>query len=309
MNWLFLALAAHVGNALVFTIDKGILGTSGKISHPARYAAYSGLVAGSAVVLLLVSFALPSMFVVVWSLVGGVCWLLALWLFFTALKNGESSRVVPLTGSSVALFTLLFAVAVLREQLTGVQVIAAVMLIVGGGFLSMRISIVRALSGTVLAAAVFAGAAFAAYFTTAKYIYEHFYPFLAAFTYTRLGVGVVALVLFVILWTGGFGKHASTSSSKRRARVHGTKWRIAAVFFASKTLAMAALLLQNYAIDLAGVAVVNALQGTQYIFLFLFAAATSIWFPKLLKEELHRVALVQKLAGIVLVVVGLGLLV
>ena len=43
---------------------------------------------------------------------------------------------------------------------------------------------------------------------------------------------------------------------------------------------------------------VNALQGTQYFWLLLLAVAVSRWRPQFFKEELARVTVVQKVAGI-----------
>jgi len=112
MLWVLLAVLAHAGNAFVFVIDKSLLGSEGKIGQPARYAAYSGLVAGGAFVLLFFAYASPTPFIVGWSLLLGVFWVVALWLFFISLKHGEASRVVPIIGSAVPLFTLLFAVSI-----------------------------------------------------------------------------------------------------------------------------------------------------------------------------------------------------
>ena len=48
----FLALSAHIGNALVFVVDKTLLGGRSNISDPARYTFFSSLLAGAAVFLL-----------------------------------------------------------------------------------------------------------------------------------------------------------------------------------------------------------------------------------------------------------------
>ena len=81
------------------------------------------------------------------------------------------------------------------------------------------------------------------------------------------------------------------------------------MFVANKALAAGAFILLNYAISLGSVTVVNALQGTQYVWLLLLAAAVSAGWPKLFREELSRVAVWQKVAGVVLVSLGVALLV
>lgn len=301
MLWLIAALAAHALNAFVFVMDKGILGVpQARISQPARYAAYSGLVTVGAAALLTVpgGYAPPNFFIAFWSLVAGGLWLLALWFFFTALAAGEASRVVPVAGASVPVFTLIAAAFVLDERLSAGQGLAVGLLVTGGALLSVRWATVRGLPARILAAAVASGAAFAVHFAVVKMVYFTFDPFLAAFAYTRLGVGVWALLLLLFL-------------AARQPRAEQRRGRAATglvfVFLASKLLGALALVLQNWAISLGSVTVVNALQGVQYVFILALALLVSRWAPHLLREERRRVVLGQKLTGIVLV--GAGLLV
>jgi len=308
MFWVVIALTAHLMNALVFVVDKSLLSTKDSIvSQPARYAALSGLVAAGAVVVLPFGFALPNNFVVMWSLLAGVFWVAALWLFFIALKNGESSRVVPIAGSAVPLFTLIIATTLLGEVLTGQHLLAVTALIIGGMLLSIRLTKGGGVSKRVLGAATLSGAAFAAHFATVDYIYDRFEPFLAAFAYSRMGVGLAALVLLIFVLATY--KKPRSSQKKAASKVKRAGMIIAVAFISSKLLGALALILQNYAISLGSVTIVNALQGTQYAFLLLLAIIISRKLPKLFTEELKRVVLTQKIAGIVVIAIGLVLLV
>ncbi|MCH8748612.1 phage portal protein, partial [Patescibacteria group bacterium] len=154
-------------------------------------------------------------------------------------------------------------------------------------------------------AAVLSAAAFASIFAVVDFIYQRFDPFLAAFAYTRLGVGVVALILLVVLMLPG----SSQGSTRRDTQAQKMTLTIAVAFFGSKLLAAGALILQNYAISLGSVTVVNALQGTQYLVLLILAVAVTRFAPRLFREELSRVVLWQKVSGIVLIGLGLVLLV
>ena len=304
MLWILYAVLAHAGNALVFVVDKSLLSTGRPIAQPVRYAAYSGLVAAGAAVLLAFVYVAPTGFIIQWSLIAGAFWVAALWLFFVALKGGEPSRVVPVAGSAVPVFTLIFASLFLGERLVAGQLMAVVILIAGGALLSVQLGRRR---GTlmVLGAAVLSGAAFAAHFAVADFIYQRFDPFLAAFAYTRLGVGAVALILLVVLMLPG----PSQGSTRRDTQAQKMTLTIAVAFFGSKLLAAGALILQNYAISLGSVTVVNALQGTQYLVLLILAVAVTRFAPRLFREELSRVSLWQKVSGILLIGLGLVLLV
>lgn len=301
MIWILWALLAHMTSGIVFIVDKALLGSGGAIGKPMRYAVYSGLVASGAVLLLPFAYAAPTMFVLGWSLLAGVLWLAALWLFFIGLKFGDPSRVVPITGSAVPVFTFLLAAVFLGERLDMRDILAVLFLVGGGALLSIRFKGTKGVPVKALLGAVFGGAAFAAHFALAKFIYDRFDPFLAAFAYIRLGVGVAAIGLFVWLWltSGEKKKVKKTKKTKKRTIA------ITVAFFGSKGLGVVALLLLNYAISLGSVTVVNALQGVQYAFVLLLAVFVSRQWPKLFKEELQRVTVIQKIAGILLVSIGL----
>jgi hypothetical protein len=65
----------------------------------------------------------------------------------------------------------------------------------------------------------------------------------------------------------------------------------------------------NWAISLGSVAMVNVLQGVQYLFLIIFVLALSKLIPNVYKEEMGRDVVLQKLGGVVLVSYGLYILI
>ena len=85
-----------------------------------------------------------------------------------------------------------------------------------------------------------------------------------------------------------------------------------AVFLGAQLCGGAANFLQSFAISLtpfAFLATVNSLRGIQYVFLFLITLFLTVFFPKILKEEISKGILIQKIIAIVLIVAGLALLV
>ncbi len=303
MFWILLALLAHGGSAAVFIVDKSLLGGKSEVSSPLKYAFYSALLAGVAIVILPFSYVPLTSFVFSWSAVAGLFHIIALWLFFRALKSGEPSRVVPIAGSAVPLFTLLFASLFLGEVLSGRHVLAVIFLIIGGVLLSVKIIGGRGLSSKVILGAVASGVLFAGYFATMKFVYSNTDSFLATFVYSRVVESLLALVVlypFVLL---------KKKKDKKIARVGRKSLIVGGVFVSNKVLAAGSFLLLNYAISLGSVSVVNALQGTQYLLLLLLAMAVSAWWPRLFKEEVGRVVIGQKIVGIMLLGVGLVFLI
>ncbi|MEZ4180586.1 MAG: hypothetical protein R3B41_03715, partial [Candidatus Doudnabacteria bacterium] len=66
--------------------------------------------------------------------------------------------------------------------------------------------------------------------------------------------------------------------------------------------------LQNFAISLGSVTIVNAMQGTQYAILLIGTVILSKKFPQILKEKITTEIMIQKIAAIILISTGLVLL-
>lgn len=304
MSWILLALIAHFTNALVFIVDKSLLTGKSAVGSPLKYTFYSAILAAFSLVVLPFGYTSLTFFVFFGSLVAGLLHLLSLWFFFTALSSGEPSRVVPVVGSLVPLVTLLIGVFVLGETLSSVEIGASILLIIGGVILSVRLGSKVASSARQNLFMLGAGVCFALYFVVMKYVYDHTTTFLAVFVYSRVLEAVLAFILigpFVL-------KKTAALKSKRQLR-HTTSYATRSLFVGNKALAAAAFLMQHYAIKLGSVSIVNALQGTQYVFVLLLAALVSWRLPYLWQEEMRQVTLVQKIVGISFIVVALMVLV
>lgn len=287
----------------MFIVDKSLLGSKSGVSSPLRYAFYSALLAGGAIVLLPFSYVPLTSFVLNWSAMAGLFHMVALWLFFRALKSGEPSRVVPVAGSAVPLFTFMFAWLFLGEALSGRHVLAVLLLIIGGALLSVKIVGGGGLPFQVIAGAVISGIFFAGYFATMKFVYSNTDSFLATFVYSRVIESLLALVVLYPFVFVGQRKDRQVKRDGKKSLVIGS------VFIGNKVLAAGSFILLSYAISLGSVSVVNALQGTQYILLLLLAMAVSTWWPKLFREEAGRVVMRQKIAGIIFMGAGLVFLI
>ena len=87
--------------------------------------------------------------------------------------------------------------------------------------------------------------------------------------------------------------------------------KTAIIFLLNQVAGAGANILQQWAIALAPlifVPVIQALIGTQYAFLFVFSLILSLKFPQILKEEISRKVIFQKVVAILLIAGGLLLL-
>jgi hypothetical protein len=67
-------------------------------------------------------------------------------------------------------------------------------------------------------------------------------------------------------------------------------------------------MIQNYAVYLGPVAIINAMQGIQYAFLLVFGIFFTVFFPKILKEDISKKIIYKKVLAILLIAIGLYLI-
>ena len=84
--------------------------------------------------------------------------------------------------------------------------------------------------------------------------------------------------------------------------------RNVALYYSSRITGTVGGFLQNYAVSLGSVSVVNAMQGTQFAFLLGLTTFLSVYFPKVLKERINAETITLKLTAIALISGGLYLI-
>lgn len=294
-NWVVFAIIAYLFNATNAVVDKFMLNKT--VKHPVVYAFYTGVLSFALVVLVpFVSFPGPMGTVV--ALLAGAAFSAALYFLYTAIQTTSISRVLPIEGGFIPVFTLLLAYLILGERLSGYQYLAFVFLVVGAVVISIRKETEEAgLDAKALAPAVLAAACFAVSFVLMKYTYNQT-NFLSGLVWTRMGLGLASLAMLI---PKSNRQHIFQTGEKVSS---GSKW----MFYSSKLAGALGGLMENYAISLGSVTLVKALQGTQYLFLLILTSFLTIYFPKILKERITVGILIQKLFAIGIITIGLILL-
>lgn len=317
--WLFITISAYFINAGVYIADKFLL--SKKIHSSIAYAFYVGVWSIFNVCLLFFWPWMPNLQELTLDLLAGLLFLVTLVFWYKALHQSEASRVVPIVGALVPIFSFILSFVFLGEILSKQQILAFIILICGGVLISIKhtkvysyqklVSRIREVIGEIvgdvpagaqptsriLVNSVVAAVFFAVYYVLMKYIYLN-QPFVGSFVYSRLGsfVGVI-LMLFVPDWRRIIFKQQKGAKTPKNLFY----------FLTVRLLAAAAFIMINWAISLGNVAIVNALQGVQYLFLFVIILLISNKFPKVLNEQLGGGVFLQKLIGTVMVSLGLYL--
>lgn len=319
--WLLVAIISYFINAGVYVGDKFIL--SKKIHSSVAYAFYVGIWSFLNIFLLFLDPWLPNWRQFGIDMLAGILFLATLIFWYKALHQSEATRVVPIVGALTPVFSFILGFVFLHEQLTERELLAFAILVIGGVLISVKqtkfyelqevANRIKAVTGNALGGihaayrptqrlivnSVIAAFFFAAFYVLIKYVYAT-QPFIGGFVWSRLGSFVgVHLMLLIPSWRREIqDKHIG----------HSTKPKNLAFFFAIRILASLAFILLNRAVSMGNVALINALQGAQYIFLFIIVLFLSAKYPKVLKEELGGSVLFQKIIGALLVGIGLYML-
>ena len=299
MLWLIVAIAAYLILAVVFLVDKYLL--VGPIPNPKVYSFYIGVL-GVAVLLLVpfIDFYILEPFQLLLAFISGASFIWGIFWFFKGLKQFQSSRIVPAVGGISPIFTflLVYLFSGGKETLQIWGTLAFLLLVFGSVLITYEKA--KGISLKSLRISTIAAFFFAVSFVFAKYVYLE-NPFLLGLVWIKLG-GVLMALIFL------FNRRLKRELFKRKK---GLQKKTAAIFLSSQAAGAGAGILQNWAIALAPlayIAFVNALQGVQYVFLLILAVLLSLKFPQLLKEQISREVILQKIVAILLIGAGLALL-
>lgn len=319
--WLVVAIFSYFLNAGVYVADKFLL--SKKIHSSITYAFFVGIWSIFNFFILILDPWVPNLREFALDISAGLLFLITLVFWYKALHQSEATRVVPIVGALVPVFSFCLSFIFLGEVLSSNQLLAFGVLIAGGVLISVKHTRFyiwqeishkfRSVFGVYFGGlgaeynstrrlifnSVASALLFAAYYVLIKYIYSQ-QPFIGSFVWSRLGtfIGTIA-ILFVPEWRRLIFKHQKGQKSPKNMTF----------FLTVRLLAAFAFIMLNWAISLGNVALINALQGVQYVFLLLIVLFLSSRFPKILKEELGGGILVQKIIGASLVCLGLYILV
>jgi uncharacterized membrane protein len=296
-----LVVFAQFLNAIIALVDKYIISTK-KVPNPSYYAFFVSILSALSVFVFLFSsinipipglsipsmgnVGIPSLAIIIISLSAGIAFFFALWSLFSALREADASDVIPVVGSTSALVALPFGHYLLGVGVSHNVFLGIFFLIVGALFLShyrfkFRVFLITLISGFF----------FALHFIGLKYLFT-ITGFDNAFFWSRMGIVIAALVIFLPRWT--YCKDCSRNTTRKSH----------AIIIGNKILAGVAGFILLKAIDLSDVALVQALGGLQFVFLFLLSMTMGRMMPREVGENVSGKYRVQKTVAISLLVIG-----
>ncbi|MBW2992078.1 EamA family transporter [Candidatus Woesearchaeota archaeon] len=292
MPWILFSILAAFIWAVVNIIDKYVLEKwVRKPIVPVIILGFFGLIAGF-FVLLFKGFPLLSPLNTALAFIAGIIYFSAIVLYFKAAKIEEISRVAPLFYVE-ALFILLLATLFLGELFTPMKYLGIVFLVSGAILISIRkfkLSFGKAFWMMMLAAFILG-----IYHVITKYLLN-FSDFWTVFSYVRIGT---FLPLIIVLYPNI--KHMKDTMKEHGAKAY---W----VMILAEGLNLLAVLFITIATAIGFVSLVKALSSVQPFFVLLIVLVLSIFYPKILKEEIGRKTVFLKFIAIFLMFIGVMLI-
>lgn len=294
MSHLPIVIFAYLLNSISILISKFLL--IKKIPDPLVYIFYISLMS----LLVLVLFPLtktPSLDVFILASTSTLFWTTGAYFMFKALKIGQIQRVIPIIGTLIPLILLFFASK--EASITSTQTQAVLVLVVGLIFITLpdwRGKLKKnELGYEILAALLFA---LSYILLREAYLKE---GFLTVLVYSR----IILLPLGAIILLNRKLRSKIIINKKPSIKFLSS---LGIIFLLGQLAGGLAELLLLFSISLANPALVNSLQGTQYIFLLIFNLVLSKKYPEIFKVEKSVILKLLQLLGVVIIALGLYML-
>ncbi|MBX4204854.1 MAG: EamA family transporter [Candidatus Doudnabacteria bacterium] len=311
-TWILVALLGYLFLAVTGVTDKFLV--SKVVRAPVAYAFYTAITGPFSLVLLLFGGVVPNLPTFLIALAAGASMIVGIYFSYSAIGKTSVSRVVPIQGGLVPMFSFILAYLVLGERLTITQTSGFLFLVLGAVMISFRKED-QGWKNEALFHAALSALFFATTSVFTKYTFVHsndagsmvirsLFPFhISASFITGLVWPSLGFLLPVLPILAFKQNRTKIFSAPKEAGV-----RNVALYYTSRGFGTTGGFLQKYAVFLGSVSVVNALQGMQFVFLLALTTWFSLYYPRVLKERINLETIALKLSAIVFISIGLFLI-
>lgn len=306
--WITLVVVGQFLQALVALFDKYIVTSETVVLRPLAYTFWISVLSSGSILIYcfswisvpvdgldIPSFArihAPSLLVAALAITAGYSFFTALLSFFTALKENDTSDVVPVVGGLTALFTLILSYLFLNTSLSSTFLYGFTLLTLGTILVSrFRFTWRTMLSNT------HAGLMFGVHYVALKGLFN-VTNFDTAFFWSRMAIVFVALSFLLV----------PEYYEKIVSRTRASRGREGIFVIGNKLLAGLAGIIILKAIEHGDVSLVQALGGLQYLFLLIISAVFGKMVARDFGENVTRRDIIHKSVSIPLIAVGFFLL-
>lgn len=305
MTWILLTAGAQFINAIVAIVDKYLVTDEKAIPKPFVYAFYSCLVTSFWLVVYgfgfipgladygfpqLSNIELPTIQVLGMSFLAAYTFFMALVSLYAALRNADASDIMPVIGAVSAISTFGMSYLFLGARISPTFIIGIILLATG----TFLVSRVRLNKKSNILTIFHSGIFFALHYIAMKGLFQET-SFDDGFFWSRVAFVLFALSLLLV------PSYLKLITNQTQSTSKSTGFLV----FGNKILAGVASFMILKATDWGDVAVVQALDGLKFVFIFIIGVIAGRWLPESAGESGYtRRTLVRKFLYVVIISAG-----
>lgn len=296
MNFLPIALGAYILGGISFIIDKTLVDNS--LKNPVVYTFYIGALSLGVLILIpFFGFSIPSSEAIIYSVLSGVIFILAILTFFKALSHFNVTVVSPIVGTINPVFALILGWVLLNNTLTSNQFLSFALLILGGITITFNLWWGKHKFDRYFLIMIASGILFGLSYVLLSEAFQ-LTKFINGLIISRLAMGGLALTFLLF-------PNTRSQIFDNKVTKHYFANKLGFLVLISQGLGAISGLLTSFAVSLANPALVNSLFGVQYIMLLIAAIFLAKFHPHILDEDLNKKVLAQKIIGTLIMAFGL----
>jgi bacterial/archaeal transporter family protein len=301
MTWFLIALIAPLLWAISVHMDKFLISRYFKGESVGALMIFSAFI--GILLLPIIYFVEPGVLAlklpfILLLISNGILYVVAMLPYYYALKSGEASIVVPLF-QLIPFFNYILGLIFLKENLTVMQIIASLLIILGAILISSnnngKVKRHKSKAFWLMALSAFL---FSVSILVFKFVAIQ-NDFWTASFWEYVGLSISAILLFLFI----------KSYRKQFFYVfESNKFAVISINGINEVINIAAKMIMNFAGLLAPLALVWVANGFQPFFVLIIGIFLAIFFPKLTDESLNKKYIFQKVIAILIMFVGMYLL-
>lgn len=301
MNWLILAFLAPLLWAFSNFIDKYLVEKHFKGGIGSLFL-YSSIIIPAILCLLIFVFKpeVLEMNLVPAILMGinGIIYITYLLPYYKALDKADASSVVPIF-QSIPVFTYILALFVLGEALTQTQIIASTMILAGAVGISLKFEGKKIKFKFDVVMLMLLASLMVSINSVLFKFFALDFDYWTVFFWECVGILIFGIFLFI--FANKYRREFISSLKKNGSRVLSLN-------ALNEIIDIIAIMVFSYAWLLAPIALVSVINGFQPFFVFILGIILTLFFPKIIKEDISKGAILQKIVFIGLMIWGAYLL-
>lgn len=230
-----------------------------------------------------------------WIAINGFLFILAVLPYFYALNKDDASVAVPLF-QLIPVFSYVLAFVVLGETLNNHQIFGGIFVVVGAIGISLDLSVARKVG---FKKDVFWLMMLSSLIYSLNFLFFKMFALESDFWFTSFWeyVGFAIFATILMLFVKPYRKQFLEVLKNNKMTVLGLNG-------INEVINIFAKIAFNVASLLAPITLIWIVNGLQPFFIFIYGILLTLFFPKIIKEDISRKTLAQKIVAIIVIFIG-----